>query len=65
MFVGGIASFILGFVLFARFFPLISLWEIEEGRKESVHVTSERLRGYLPDPLPAAASRSTVEGGRT
>jgi molybdopterin-containing oxidoreductase family membrane subunit len=63
MFVGGIATFILGFVLFARFFPLISLWEIDEGRKESVHETSERLRGYLPDPLPVAPVR-LEDGGQ-
>ena len=64
MFVGGIASFILGFVVFARFFPLISVWEIEEGRKESVHETSERLRGYLPDALPAAIAGSGGGGER-
>jgi len=62
IFVGGIASFILGFVLFARFFPLISLWEIREGRKESVHVTSERLRGYLPEPLPIPSGRGELGG---
>ena len=52
MFAAGIASFMLGFVVFARFFPLISIWEIQEGREESVAHTSERLRSYLPDPLP-------------
>jgi Ni/Fe-hydrogenase subunit HybB-like protein len=61
MFAGGIATFILGFVIFARFFPLISVWEIEEGRRLSVAATSERLEGYLPDPLPAAQPAS--EGG--
>ncbi|MDH3402688.1 MAG: polysulfide reductase NrfD [Acidobacteriota bacterium] len=54
MFAGGIATFILGFVLFARFFPLISLWEIQEGRELSVAETAARLETYLPDP-PAAA----------
>jgi molybdopterin-containing oxidoreductase family membrane subunit len=52
MFAGGIATFILGFVLFARFFPLISLWEIQEGRELSVAETAARLETYLPDPLP-------------
>jgi len=61
MFAGGIATFILGFVVFARFFPLISVWEIQEGRELSVAETSERLESYLPDPAPA--SSSTVEGG--
>ena len=61
MFAGGIATFILGFVVFARFFPLISVWEIQEGRELSVAETSERLESYLPDPAPATSS--TVEGG--
>ena len=56
MFAGGIASLILGFVIFARFFPLISIWEIEEGRKHSVKETVERLEGYLPDPATTLAS---------
>ncbi len=49
MFVGAIASFILGFVVFARFFPLISIWEIREGREHAVAETVERVEGYLPD----------------
>jgi len=52
MFAGGIASLMLGFVLFARFFPLISIWEIQEGREESISHTTERLEHYLPDPAP-------------
>ncbi len=50
MFAGGIATFILGFVVFARFFPLVSIWEIQEGREHAVRETTERLAGYLPDP---------------
>jgi Ni/Fe-hydrogenase subunit HybB-like protein len=63
MFVGGIATFILGFVLFARFFPLISIWEIREGRELSVKETVERLEGYLPDPAPASTRFVPVESG--
>jgi len=63
MFAGGIATFILGFVIFARFFPLISVWEIEEGRRLSVAETTERLEGYLPDPLPSAPGQPVSEGG--
>jgi len=54
MFAGAIATFILGFVLFARFFPLISVWEIQEGRELSLKETSERLKEYLPDDLATA-----------
>ncbi len=52
MFAGGIATFILGFVLFARFFPLISIWELKEGREEAVRETMKRVESYLPDPAP-------------
>lgn len=60
MFAGGIASLILGITLFARFFPLISVWEIQEGREESVRETSKRLESYLPDPAPTT---TVSEGG--
>ncbi len=61
MFAGGIATFILGFVLFARFFPLISVWEIREGRELSVSETTERIESYLPEP--AAAGSGHDRGG--
>ncbi|MBU1677965.1 MAG: polysulfide reductase NrfD, partial [Bacteroidetes bacterium] len=48
LFIGGIAVFMLGFTMFAKFFPLISIWEIEEGRKESIKDVEKRLRSYLP-----------------
>ena len=49
LFAGGIAVFILGFVLFAKYFPLISIWEIQEGRESSIKEVAHRLRSYLPD----------------
>ncbi len=55
MFAGGIATLILGFVVFARFFPLISIWEIQESREQSVRETTERLESYLPDRTRAVA----------
>jgi len=61
MFAGAIATFILGFVIFARFFPLISVWEIQEGRRLSIAETTERLEGYLPDSLPSSAAQSVAE----
>lgn len=48
LFLGGVAVFILGFILFAKYFPLISIWEIQEGRESSIKNVSERLRSYLP-----------------
>jgi len=49
VFIGAIAVFILGFVLFAKFFPLISVWEIKEGREKSISEVAHRLQSYLPD----------------
>ncbi len=48
IFIGGVAAFILGYTLFSKFFPLISIWEIEEGRKE-IHLVEERIHSYMPD----------------
>jgi Ni/Fe-hydrogenase subunit HybB-like protein len=50
IFAGAIAAFCLGFMVFAKFFPLICIWEIEEGRTEALEETVERFRSYLPDP---------------
>ncbi len=51
LFAGGVAVFILGFMLFAKYFPLISVWEIQEGRESSVNDVAKRLKMYLPDNL--------------
>lgn len=52
LFAGGVAVFILGYLLFAKFFPVISVWEIQEGRETSIKEVAHRLRSYLPDELP-------------
>jgi Ni/Fe-hydrogenase subunit HybB-like protein len=49
LFAGGISVFILGYLLFAKYFPLISIWEIQEGRDHSVREVSARLESYLPE----------------
>ncbi|MEE9117043.1 MAG: NrfD/PsrC family molybdoenzyme membrane anchor subunit [Calditrichia bacterium] len=49
LFAGGVAIFILGFLMFAKFFPLISIWEIKEGRDHSIKEVAQRLHSYLPD----------------
>lgn len=48
LFAGGISVFILGCMVFAKFFPLISVWEIEEGRKMGVKEVEKRIHSYLP-----------------
>ena len=48
LFIGGISVFILGYTLFSKFFPVISIWEVEEGRKEGIKEVEERIHSYLP-----------------
>jgi hypothetical protein len=48
LFVGAVAAFMLGYLLFAKFFPLISIWEIREGREEAVETVTERVKSYQP-----------------
>ncbi len=43
------SGFILLYMVATKFVPVISIWEIEEGREESTEV-AERVAGYLPEP---------------
>jgi molybdopterin-containing oxidoreductase family membrane subunit len=47
--IGCFAAFILLYVLFTKFFPIISVWEVKEGRELAVEETVERVKGYLPE----------------
>ncbi len=53
----GFAGFALAFVLLARFLPVISVWEVEEGWQEE----AERVRVALPGISEAA--RPVIAGG--
>ncbi len=57
LFAGGLAVFVLGFMIFSKFFPLISIWEIEEGRKEGLKEVEERVQSYLPKTAVPASSQ--------
>lgn len=46
---GCFALFILFFMVFTRIFPIISIWEVREGRTTGLEELNERVRGYLPD----------------
>lgn len=46
---GSLAFFILLYMAFTKVFPIISIWEIEEGRRLSVAETSKRVQSYLPE----------------
>lgn len=45
---GFVAIFILLYALFTKLFPIVSIWEIREGRESSVEEVSARVRSYLP-----------------
>jgi molybdopterin-containing oxidoreductase family membrane subunit len=47
---GGFSTFVFLYLLFSRFFPIISIWEIQEGKEVGVKEVEERVRGYLPEP---------------
>lgn len=46
---GCFAFFTLLYMAFTKVFPIISIWETEEGRRVSVEETAERVKTYLPD----------------
>ena len=50
------AAFILLYMLFTKFFPIVSIWEIKEGQATAVEETSERIRSYLPEGQAVAVS---------
>lgn len=58
LFVAFVATFILLYALFTRFFPIISIWEIREGRENSARDVSARVESYLP------AAEEPSEGSR-
>ena len=53
---GTFSGFILVYMVATKFFPMISLWEIQEGREESVREVSERVASYLPDEVEVTRS---------
>jgi molybdopterin-containing oxidoreductase family membrane subunit len=48
LFAAFLAFFILLYGLFTKLFPIISIWEIREGREQSIREVTERVESYLP-----------------
>ena len=48
---GAVSVFVLGFILFSKFFPIISIWEVREGKEVSVKEVGERVKSYLPETI--------------
>ncbi len=45
---GCFSTFILVYGLFTKLFPIVSIWEVREGREKAVAEVAERVRQYLP-----------------
>lgn len=45
---GCFAAFILLYAVFSKLFPIVSVWEIREGREKGFDEAVERIKGYLP-----------------
>jgi Ni/Fe-hydrogenase subunit HybB-like protein len=53
---GTFSGFVLVYMVATKFFPIVSIWEIQEGREKSVEEVKERVAAYLPDDVAAVAS---------
>lgn len=45
---GCFAAFILFFAVFSKLFPMVSIWEVREGRRQGFDEAVDRIKGYLP-----------------
>lgn len=45
---GCFATFILLYILFTKFFPIVSIWELKEGKDIGIKEAGERIKSYLP-----------------
>jgi len=45
---GCFSFFIFLYLMFTKFFPIVSVWEMREGREKSMTEFAERLKTYLP-----------------
>ncbi len=46
---GCFATFILLYILFTKFFPIISIWELKEGKEIGIKEAEKRIKSYLPE----------------
>lgn len=45
---GSFSCFILLYMTFTKIFPIVSIWEVREGREKAVSEVTERVKTYLP-----------------
>ena len=53
------SCFVLLYMIATKFIPVVSIWEIKEGREQSVREVADRVAGYLPESALAAAAEDT------
>ncbi|MBI4564696.1 MAG: polysulfide reductase NrfD [Planctomycetes bacterium] len=46
---GCLAAFALLYLLFTKVFPIVSIWEVQEGIDEAIPKVRERFKHYMPD----------------
>jgi len=56
----GFAFLGLAFMVLSKFFPIVSLWEVREGRTDALNETRVRLREYYPGIRPSKRPREQV-----
>ena len=54
-----VAMFILLYAVFTKLFPIISIWEIREGRERSVLEVTRRVQSYLDTAVPPALDQQS------
>ena len=52
---GCVSTFLLLYVGFTKLFPIVSVWEIEDGIQHGLAEGTARVRGYFPLELEAEA----------
>ncbi|MEW6455495.1 MAG: NrfD/PsrC family molybdoenzyme membrane anchor subunit [Acidobacteriota bacterium] len=58
--IGCFAWFILFYVIFSKLFPIVSIWEVKEGREKMLEEAGERMKDYLPGPSGGVKSKKDL-----
>lgn len=45
---GSFSGFILLYLIFAKLFPVVSIWELKEGKEKAIAEVTERFKAYQP-----------------
>ncbi|MBI3668653.1 MAG: polysulfide reductase NrfD [Acidobacteria bacterium] len=54
------ATFIFLYMLFTKFFPIVSIWEVQEGREVALEEVAKRIDSYMPGPPAVEGARFTA-----